>query len=97
MSGDLALAMLLFLAQIQSWHLVAAGVAGAALCIGLRRTIVLALIGATLCGAVARAGIVDMWRSRGAPDRIVIVAARTVDASGGDGDVDWKFEDPQDG
>jgi hypothetical protein len=36
-----------------------------------------------------------MWRSYGAPDRIVIVAARTVGASGGDGDVDWKFEDPR--
>jgi hypothetical protein len=85
--------MLPFLAQIQSWHL-AAGLAGAALCIGLGRTAVLALIGATLCGAIALTGIVDMWRSYGAPDRIVIVAARTVGASGGDGDVDWKFEDP---
>jgi hypothetical protein len=73
--------MLPFLAQIQSWHLVAAGLAGAALCIGLGRTAVLALIGATLCGAIALAGIVDMWRSYGAPDRIVIVAARTVSAS----------------
>jgi hypothetical protein len=86
------LAVLRFLAHIESWHLVAAGVAGAALCIIFGRTNPFALIGAVLCGAVALAGAADMWRSFGAPRQVAVVTARTVGAQGGDDDVDWKFE-----
>jgi hypothetical protein len=100
MSGDSSwagvgvLAMLQLLAQIRSWHLVAAGIAGAALCIGFGRTATLGLVGAALCGAVALAGVVQMWRSYGPPPQVVVVA-RTVGAPGGDDQVEWKFEDPR--
>jgi hypothetical protein len=80
-------AMLRFLAHIESWHLVAAGVAGAALCIVFGRTNPFGLIGATLCGAVALAGAANMWRSFGAPRQVAVVMARTVGAQGGYDDV----------
>jgi hypothetical protein len=89
------IAVLQFLTRIESWHLVAAGIAGAALCIGFGRAATLGLVGATLCGSVALAGLVAMWRSNGAPRQIAIVTARTVGAPGGDDDVEWKFEDPR--
>jgi hypothetical protein len=89
------LAVLQFLTQAESWHVVAAGTAGAALCIIFGRTTTFGLIGATLCGAVALAGATHMWRSFGAPRQVPAVMARTVGAQGGDDDVDWKFEDPR--
>src|SRR5258708_23266844 len=101
MSGDpswwrvFMLSVLQFLTRVEPWHLVAAGIAGAALCIVFSRTTILGLVGATLCGAVALAGAVDMWRSYGAPRQIAMVTAKTVGAPGGDDDVEWKFEDPR--
>jgi hypothetical protein len=89
-----ALAVLQLLAGIRSWHLIAAGVAGAALCLGFGRAAKLGLIGAALCSAVALAGVVGMWRSSGPPPE-AIVMARTVGAPGGDDHVEWKFEDPR--
>jgi hypothetical protein len=100
MSGDaswlgvVALAMLQLLAQIRSWHLIAAGMVGAALCLGFGRTATLGLVGAAFCVAVALTGVVDMWRSHG-PPREAIVMARTVGAPGGDDQVEWKFDDPR--
>jgi hypothetical protein len=89
----IATAMLPLLAQIESWHLIAAGIVGAALCLGFGRTATLGLVGATLCGAVALTGIVVMWRSYGAPPQVALVTARTVGARGGDDRVEWRFED----
>jgi hypothetical protein len=89
------LAVLQFLAQVESWHLVAAGFAGAALCMIFARATTFGLIGATLCGAVALAGATDMWRSYGAPRPVAVVTAKTVGAQGADDDVEWKFEDPR--
>jgi hypothetical protein len=92
--GAFMLAVLRFLTQIESWHLVAAGTAGAALCIIFGRTTTFGLVGATLCGAAALAAAADMWRSFGASRQAAVVMARTVGARGGDDDVDWIFEDP---
>jgi hypothetical protein len=88
------LAVLQLLTLIESWHLVAAGGAGAVLCMIFGRTTPFGLIGAALCGVVALAGATDIWRSFGAPRQVAVVMARTVGAQGGDDDVEWKFENP---
>jgi len=88
------LAVLRFLMHIESWHLVAAGATGAALCIIFGRTSTFGLIGATLCGAVALAGATNIWRSFGAARQVAVVTARTVGAQGESDDVEWRFEDP---
>ena len=88
------LTVLQLLAQTQSRHLVAAGTLGAALCIMFGRTTIFGLVGATLCGAVALAGAMQMWRSIGASHQAPVVMAKTVGAQDGDDDVDWKFQDP---
>jgi len=93
--GVFMLSVLYFLARIESWHLVAGGVTGAVLCIGLGRTTTLRLVGATLCSSVALAGVAAMWRSYAAPRQIAVVTARTIGARGGDDAVEWKFEDPR--
>jgi hypothetical protein len=89
----LILSLLQLLLQIEAWHLIAAGFIGAALCIVLGRTSTLGLVGATLCGAVAIAAAVTMWRSQG-PPRQITVMARTVGAPGGDDVVEWRFDAP---
>jgi hypothetical protein len=88
------LAVLRLLTHIESWHLITAGAAGAALCMIFGRTSTFGLVGATLCGAVALAGATDMWRSFGAPRQVAVITARTVGAQGGDDDVEWKFDGP---
>jgi hypothetical protein len=94
-SDAFMLAVLQFLTRVKSWHVVAAGTAGAAVCIIFGHTTIFGLVGATLCGAVALAAVTHMWRSFGAPRQLPTVMARTVGAQGGDDDVDWKFEDPR--
>jgi hypothetical protein len=94
-SDAFVLALLRFLTQVESWHVIAAGTAGTALCVIFGRTSTFGLIGATLCGVVAVAGVTHMWRSFGAPRQVAAVIARTVGAQGGDDAVDWKFEDPR--
>src|ERR1700730_3824483 len=89
----LLLSLLRLLLQIEAWHLIAAGLIGAALCIVLGRTTTLGLVGATLCGAVAIAAAVTMWRSPG-PPRQIIVTASTAGAPGGDDVVDWSLAAP---
>jgi hypothetical protein len=88
------LSVLQFLLQIEAWHLIAAGLIGATLCIILGRTTALGLVGATLCGAVAIAAAVAMLRSQSSPDRVVTVTASTVGAPGGDDLVEWKIDAP---
>jgi hypothetical protein len=90
----LALSVLNLLIQIEAWHLIAAGLIGAALCVVLGRAATLGLVGATLCGAVAIAAAATMWRSQGPSDRVVIVTASTVAAPGGDDLVEWKIDAP---
>jgi hypothetical protein len=92
--GTFMLSVLQLLIQIEAWHLIAAGLVGAALCIVLGRTTTLGLVGATLCGAVAIAAAVTMWRSHGSPRQIATVMARTVGTPGGDDVVEWKFDPP---
>jgi hypothetical protein len=90
----LVLSMLQLLIQIEAWHLIAAGIIGAAVCIILGRTTTLGLVGATLCGAVAIAATFTMWRSQGSRDHAGIVTASTVGAPGGDDMVEWKIDAP---
>jgi hypothetical protein len=90
----LMLSVLQLLIQIEAWHLIAAGFAGAALCIVLGRATTLGLVGATLCGAVAIGAAGTMWLSQSSPDRVVIVTASTVGAPGGDDVVEWKIDPP---
>ena len=88
------LSVLQFLVRIEPWHLLAAGIAGVALCIGFGRTSIMGWIGATLCGAMALAGAAQMWNSYAAPPRIAVVTAKTVGSPGGDDRVEWRFADP---
>jgi hypothetical protein len=88
-----ALSLLQLLLQIEAWHLIAAGLVGAALCVFLGRTSTLGLVGATLCASVAIAAAETMWRSQG-PPRQITVMARTVGAPGGDDVVEWRFDAP---
>jgi hypothetical protein len=88
-----ALSLLQLLLQIEAWHLIAAGLVGAALCVFLGRTSTLGLVGATLCASVAIAAAVTMWRSQGPPPQITVMA-RTVGAPGGDDVVEWRFDAP---
>ncbi len=88
------LSMLQLLIQIEAWHLIAAGLIGAALCIILGRTTAPGLVGATICGAVAIAATVAIWRSQSSPDRLVTVTASTVGVPGGDDMVEWKIDAP---
>jgi hypothetical protein len=88
------LSVLQLLIQIKAWHLIAAGIVGAAVCIVLGRTTTLGLVGATLCGAVAIAAAVTMWRSPGSRDHAVIITASTVGAAGGDDVVEWRIDTP---
>ena len=100
MDGDspwwsgLALALLGFLTQVRPWHMIAAGIVGAAICIIVGRARTTGLVGAAVCVAVAAAGIALEWRSSRAPQYIPIVTARTVGAQGGDDPVDWKLTEP---
>jgi hypothetical protein len=87
------LSLLQLLLQIEAWHLIAAGLVGAALCIVLGRTSTLGWVGATLCAAVAIAAAVTMWRSQGPPRQITVMAS-TVGAPGGDNVVEWRFDAP---
>jgi hypothetical protein len=88
------LSVLQFFVQIEAWHLIAAGLIGAALCIAVGRTSTFGLVGATLCGALSIAAAVTMWRSQSSPERVVIVTASTVGAPGGDDVVEWRIDAP---